>query len=89
MSKTGKFMTSNEWQAVQLNGLDIKDGVYSVVSISGVDVGFVVSTTLPINTNGDLFFKDVGDNLKFDLDIGELLYAKTIKNGVQITVVQA
>lgn len=77
MADDGFFTANTNWQAVELDGIDVSAGTFSIFSLSNKRVGFIKSVSVPTDQNGVSFINDLKDSLPYILATNEKLYCKT------------
>ena len=88
--RTGIFIVNRDWQKVELEGAEIENGVFTVVSLTDDDIGFIISDTQPSQqVNGDVYLRTIDSFSKYELFLNERLWAKSKGNASNISVVQA
>lgn len=77
MNKSIIFKATPEWQPISINGKNIKDGIFRIVSLGSRRVDFLKSKEIPKTEYGICNFMEIDDSVKWSLCDDERLYART------------
>ncbi len=78
MADDGNFDVGTEWAPIELGGVDITNGEFSITSRGNSEVFLTRRSTPPsFDNNGAYILSGVGSAAKYPLSVTEKLYAKT------------
>lgn len=89
MPNSGTFIAGRNWEAVTLDGEEIRSGLFIIINTTPNPIAFIQSATPP--SQGDspvLVMQDQNEQFNFDLGPLDRLFTKSLRGPLKIGVVQ-
>tara|TARA_R110000772_G_scaffold2839_1_gene10294 strand:+ start:3299 stop:3571 length:273 start_codon:yes stop_codon:yes gene_type:complete len=89
MADDGNFNVTAMWAPIELNGVEISDGIFTITSRGNAEVLLMKKSTTPSPAEPGTYTLAALFSAKYELSTSDRVYAKTTRSSAIVGVVPA